>query len=245
VAVRAAEGTQLRFDSEEERDCEALFLATGKHELRGLARPRGKAEPAVGFRTTLAPARELDRALEGVIELHLFDGGYAGLLLQEDGSANLCLSSSAERVRRAGGIEGLIAELAGELPSLRERLDSSTAGKWDAIAGVPYGWRARETERGIFRLGDQAAVISSLAGDGIAIALASGSDAAAAFLREGADGAELFQRRFSARADRPLAVASGLRQAAENKVARKLLMPLLGFTPGLAGLAARLTRISP
>jgi flavin-dependent dehydrogenase len=245
VAVRAAESpSNIRLDSGEEQECEALFLATGKHELRGLARPRQEAEPAVGFRTALAPAAELARALDGMIELHLFDGGYAGLLLQEDGSSNLCLSVSAERLRRAGGLEELIAGLAGELPRLGERLAASAAGTWEAIAGVPYGWRARGTRPGVFRLGDQAAVISSLAGDGIAIALASGSDAAAGYLDKGAAGAESFQSRFSARAARPLAVASALRRAAENRAGRGLLMPLLGFAPSLAAVAARLTRIA-
>jgi flavin-dependent dehydrogenase len=245
VAARAVEEMRrVRLDTGEERECEALFIGTGKHELRGLARPRGKAEPAVGFRTALAPAADLARALEGVIELHLFDEGYAGLLLQEDGSANLCLSASAGRLRQAGGMDELMAELAGELPSLKERLDASAAGPWEAIAGVPYGWRARGTEPGIFRLGDQAAVISSLAGDGVAIALTSGSDAAAAFVEHGPSGAEHFQRGFSAKAARPLAVASSLRNAAENGASRSLLMPLFGLAPGLAGLAARLTRIA-
>jgi flavin-dependent dehydrogenase len=179
-----------------------------------------------------------------VIELHLFDGGYAGLLLQEDESANLCLSVSAERLRTAGGIAELMAQLAAELPCLKDRLEASAAGKWEAVAGVPYGWRARGTQPGVFRLGDQAAVISSLAGDGVAIALTSGSEAAAAFLEHGPAGAQLFQNRFSATAARSLAIASGLRRAAEHPGARRLLMPLFGLSPSLAALAARLTRIA-
>ena len=55
-----------------------------------------------GLRTALAPWPRLERALDGVIELHLFDGGYAGLLLQEDGSANLCLSAARRRLKAAG-----------------------------------------------------------------------------------------------------------------------------------------------
>ncbi|HEX8214440.1 MAG TPA: FAD-dependent monooxygenase [Allosphingosinicella sp.] len=246
AAVRAVAGARrVRLDCGEERECEALFLATGKHELRGLARPRGRAEPAVGFRTALPASADLARALEGVIELHLFDGGYAGLLLQEDGSANLCISASAERLRKAGGIQQLIAQLALELPSLQPRLGgASRPGSWEAIAGVPYGWRARGTEAGVFRLGDQAAVIPSLAGDGIAIALVSGSHAAAAFLEQGPLGAASYQSGFSARAARPLGIASTLRHAAENRALRSVLMPLFGFAPSLVPLAARLTRIS-
>ncbi len=246
VTVRAAETPLcVRLDSGERIEADALLLATGKHELRGLARPREVvgADPVVGFRTALAPSRALGQALEGVIELHLFDGGYAGLLLQDDGSANLCVSVDRHRLGEAGGMDGLIAELAAELPCLRRRLGEGTAGGWEAIAGVPYGWRAPGTEPGLFRLGDQAAVIASLAGDGIAIALTSGIEAAAALLRHGPGGAEAFQRSFSRRTARPLAIASALRRAAENGRTRRPLLRLLSLAPSLAPLAARLTRV--
>jgi flavin-dependent dehydrogenase len=247
MAVRAAEEPRsVRLDSGEMIEADALLLATGKHELRGLARPRQvvAADPVVGFRTALPPSPDLRQALEGVIELHLFDGGYAGLLLQDDGSANLCVSVARDRLSRAGGIEGLIAELSGELPCLGSRLHETAAPGWEAIAGIPYGWRAPATEPGLFRLGDQAAVIASLAGDGIAIALTSGIEAASALLRHGPDGAEAFQRSFSRRTARPLAVASALRRAAENGRTRRPLLRLLSMAPSLARLAARLTRIS-
>lgn len=246
VAARAAEPPRrIRLESGEEIEADALLLATGKHELRGLARPREVigADPVVGFRTALAPTRRLREALDGWIELHLFEGGYAGLLLQEDGTANLCVSIARQRVNEAGGIEGLVAELSSELPCLARRLNDAPAGAWIAVAGVPYGWRARSTEPGVFRLGDQAAVIASLAGDGIAIALSSGVRAAEALLRDGPKGATAFQGSFSQRAARPLAVASALRRAAENELGRGPLMRLLGAAPWIAPIAARLTRI--
>ena len=245
VAVRAADGARrVRLDSGETIEAEALLLATGKHELRGLARPReaAAADPVIGFRTALAPSVSLQQALDGVIELHLFDGGYAGLLLQEDGSANLCVSAARDRISRAGGIKELIAELSKELPGFGERMHDAEAGEWQAVAGIPYGWRATGTAPGLFRLGDQGAVIASLAGDGIAIALASGMEAAAALLRHGPRGAEAFQAGFAARARRPLTVASKLRRAAENGKTRRLLMRLLRWAPFLLSIGARLTR---
>lgn len=245
VAVRAAEGANcVRLDSGETIQAAALLLATGKHELRGLARPREviDADPVVGFRTALRPSLALQDALAGVIELHLFDGGYAGLLLQEDGSANLCVSVARDRVSAAGGLDGLIAQLAKELPLLERRLHEGEAGEWQAVAGVPYGWRARATQPGLFRLGDQGAVIASLAGDGIAIALTSGIDAAAALLRQGPGAAEAFQADFAGRAQRPLAVASMLRGVAESGRSRRWLMRLVHSAPSLIAHAARLTR---
>jgi len=242
-AAKAADPARrmVRLDDGEEIEADSLFLATGKYELRGLARPRDTSGDPVGLRTALAPSPRLTQALEGVIELHLFDGGYAGLLLQEDGAANLCLSAARVRLKQAGGVEGLIAELAAELPGLRQRLDQGEPAGWSAVAGVPYGWRARTTDPGVFRLGDQSAVIASLAGDGIAIALASGIAAAAERARGGA--AEAYQRLFSGRAKRPVAIAEGLRWAAEHRAPRGALMRLLRLAPRLPTLAARLTRI--
>ncbi|HEX8365009.1 MAG TPA: FAD-dependent monooxygenase [Allosphingosinicella sp.] len=244
-AVRAAEGRRLRLDDGEEVEAEALFLATGKHELRGLARPLEgqREEPAAGLRAALPGSPRLAAALAGFIELHLFDEGYAGLLLQEDGSANLCLSVSRRRLAAAGSPAALVEAIAAEAPRLGDRIGGAAPEAWEAVAGVPYGWRAVTTQPGLFRIGDQAAVIASLAGDGIAIALTSGIGAAEAFLAGGPGAAEAWQRGFARRAARPVAVAERLRGAAERSGPRGALMRLLGALPMLVPLAARLTRI--
>ena len=245
--VRAAkEGRRVRLDDGEEIEAEALFLATGKHELRGLARPlQGRREePAAGLRAALPASPSLEEALAGVIELHLFDGGYAGLLLQEDGWANLCLSVSRRRLSGAGGVEALIAEIVREAPLLGERIGDGAPAPWEAIAGVPYGWRATSSEAGLFRIGDQAAVIASLAGDGIAIALSSGMLAADAFSHGGAAAAPAYQRGFARRSARPVAIAERLRRAAERSGPRGAMLRLLSVLPILVPLAARMTRIA-
>ncbi|HYI41939.1 MAG TPA: FAD-dependent monooxygenase [Allosphingosinicella sp.] len=241
--VRAADlaGRRVRLDGEEALAGEALVLATGKHELRGAARPVDISTRPLGLRTSLEPRAALVGALEGVIELHLHDGGYAGLLLQEDGRANLCLSASRERLKQAGGIEALVTRLADELPAFADRLGQSEAGEWSAVSGVPYGWRASGTVDGVYRVGDQGAVIASLAGDGIAIALESGAAAARA-IASGRSAAD-YQRDWARRARRPIGLAEVLRRSAENPLARQAMMGLLSWFPSLAPLAARLTRI--
>jgi flavin-dependent dehydrogenase len=238
--ARGIERRRVRLDDGREIDAGSVFLATGKHELRGAAREIGGRPVSVGLRAPLASSPALERALAGTIELHLYDGGYAGLLLQEDGRVNLCLSAARERM--TGGPGALLAELAKEAPLLIERIDGA-APDWEAIAGVPYGWRARATETGRYRIGDQAAVIASLAGDGIAVALASGSDAAQACLQGDGAGACAYQGEFARRARRPLAVAEALRQMAGHPLGRRLMMRLAGIS-GLVPLAARRTRIS-
>jgi flavin-dependent dehydrogenase len=244
-AARAgdAEARSIRLDDGEEIVADALFLATGKHELRGLARDLGGrvGRLSIGLRKALAASPSLHAALAGTIELHLFDGGYAGLLLQEDGSANLCLSAVQGRLGEEGGVQGLLTRVTAEAPILAERLGDAAEG-WEAIAGVPYGWRSQDTPEGVFRLGDQSAVIASLAGDGVAIALRSGEQAAAAMLAAGAAAAGANQRLFARRSALPLRVADTLRHAAESPGLRPLLMGAARL-PGLARLAARLTRI--
>lgn len=243
IAARSAdrERRSIRLDDGGEARAEALLIATGKHELRGAARDRDIRGDPVGVRTAFTPSPALARALEGIIELHLFEGGYAGLLLQEDGKANLCLSAARRRLKAAGSIESLVAALAREHPALRSRLDGKGISAWTAIAGIPYGWRAGTTSEQVYRIGDQAAVIASLAGDGIAIALASGRAAAEAIA--GGEGAVAFQAAFSARAARPVAIAETLRWAAERRLPRNALMRLLAAFPALSGAAAGLTRI--
>jgi len=243
TARAGGEDRMVRLDNGEEIAAEALFLATGKHELRGLARPvpKRRGEGALGLRTSFHPDGRTAASLADTIELHPFDRGYAGLLLQEDGSVNLCLSVAAERLRRAGGVPPLLDEIGREAPRLGERIGAAEGAAWLSISNVPYGWRARATAPGLFRLGDQAAVIASLAGDGIAIALASGISAAAA--HQAGAGAARYQASFARRASRPLNVAEALRWAAERPLPRRIMVSLAGAVPASARLAARLTRV--
>lgn len=240
VAVREAVGTtQLRLHGGTLLAADGLFLATGKQELRGLARPRAAgADPAVGLRLRLGPITQVD----GFIELHLFDRGYAGLLRQEDGATNFCLSVSRSRLEEAGGRpEALLASLARESPRLADRLAAPALTPVQAVAAVPYGWRARQGTPGLFRLGDQAGVIASLAGDGVAIALTSGWSAATAWLAGGSASAAIWQARFARRLAGPVGVGEMLRRLAQHRPER--LVQLAGVAPWLAGLAARATRI--
>jgi len=236
--IHLADGATLSAD--------ALFLASGKHDLRGLARPadaRG-GDPVLGLRTRLGPAPALDRMVGGAIELHLFDRGYAGVAAQEDGTVNLCMAVHRSRLDQAGSPEALLTLLGTESPQLGERLAfRASAAPIDAIANVPYGWRARAGTAGLFRLGDQAAVIPSLAGEGIGLALESGARAAAAYRRGGRDAAPAYQGDFAATAARPLAVAGMIRTAAESPTTAAALMLLARLAPPLVGLAARLTRV--
>jgi flavin-dependent dehydrogenase len=155
-----------------------LFLASGKHDIRGAKRLGGGARGNfIAFKTYFALAASQRAALDGVVEIVLFGGGYAGLQLVEGGQANLCLLVTRSRFDRAGrSWEALLAELCQEAPSMAERLEGASAllDRPLAVYQIPYGFlhRPRPSDvQGLFRLGDQVGVIPSLTGDGMAIAL--------------------------------------------------------------------------
>lgn len=245
VAVRSAEGNIVRLADEGEIAADALFLATGKHDLRGLARPVAVADdPTLGLRVRLGSSEALDRLVGGTIELHLFDRGYAGLARQEDGTVNCCMAVHRSRLSEAGSPDALLNALGQESPRLGERLAYRTSGAAiDAVANVPYGWRAADTLPGIFRLGDQGACIPSLAGEGMGIAIESGLRAATAYLRDGPEAAIAYQQRLTADLSRPFAIAGTIRRAAERPAQASALTWAVRLAPQLAGIAAHLTRI--
>src|SRR3546814_14271392 len=78
-----------------------LFLATGKHEVRGTARPVTEPCHNIGLKQMFALSPRQRERLAGAVELYLFDGGYAGLQLVENGRGNFCLviGDSAWRAR--------------------------------------------------------------------------------------------------------------------------------------------------
>ncbi len=239
VAVRAIDGIAARVDGDEIA-ADALFLASGKHDVRGIARPVDEDDPTLGLRVRLTASPTLSRLVNDAVELHLFDRGYAGIALQEDGSANVCLAVRRSRLREAGTPYDLLRDLAeGPLGERLAALDTTT--QIDAVANVPYGWRLRDGIDGLFRLGDQAGVIPSLAGEGMGIAIASGISAANAYLA--GETAPVWQRRFSQAIARPIRIADIVRHAVERPVLARAAIPIAHLAPRLIQIIARATRI--
>jgi flavin-dependent dehydrogenase len=246
VSVRSLDGLTARLDDGADLASDALFLASGKHDVRGMARPaaaRGD-DPVLGLRVRLAAAPGLDRLIGDAIELHLFDRGYVGIVRQEDGSANCCMAVHRSAMLTAGSPAALLDQLARDHPRLGERLAYRLGNEpIDAIANVPYGWRATHSAPGLFRLGDQAGVIPSLAGEGMGIAIASGIRAGHAYLGGGAAAGLCFQRDLARATARPIRLAGLVRDAAERPMLALAALPLLAHVPRLIDTLASLTRI--
>lgn len=230
-------------------EADALILATGKHELPGVKRDmpaRLTDDPVLGLRVRAAPSAGFAALVGDGIELHLFDRGYAGIVRQEDGGGNICMAVRKSLLSEAGGSPAaLLAMLGADNPRLGERLAHVTdLSDADAIAAVPYGYIARQTQPVRFRVGDQAAVIPSLAGEGIGIALASARAAVAALLRGGPDAAERYQADFAARAALPMRIAGAAWRAAEHRGLARAGVGAARWLPSLPRAIARATRIA-
>ena len=226
----------------------AIFLAAGKHGFRGF--PREPAEwqrrdPVLGLRLRLPAHGALDSLIGDAVELHLFDRGYAGLARQEDGTGNLCLAVHKSRLDEAGGDPAALLQALGEeQPQLGDRLAHADWSRAvDAIGHVPYGWRTGDTAAGLFRLGDQAGVIPSLAGEGMGVALASADAAVAAWRRGGGDAAPAYQRGLAAAMRRPFALATLVWRLGERRHTAAALTLMASHFPALVRGISAATRI--
>lgn len=228
--------------------CQRLYLATGKYDCRGLARQSPRlADPFIGLRVRIPASASLQLLVGSAVELHFFEGGYAGLLLQEDGSGNLCLAVRKSRLGASGALpRRLLAALSADSPVLTQRLAEVSSGTpIDAIGPIPYGWRARTGVPGLFRLGDQAAVIPSFAGEGIGIALASGILASQFQRSDAGEDAVRFQKALARKTSRPVRISSVLFPLAENMRIRGIIPVIAAHVPALARLIAYMMRIDP
>ena len=227
----------------------ALFLATGKHDLRGLRRvPASPPEDLVGFKLHLRLADSQRSALAGHVEVLLLAGGYAGLQRVEGERANLCLLVQRRRLRRAGGgWSGLLNDLLDTEPHLRARLDGATPldPRPLSIYRVPYGFlhaASAQDAPGVFRLGDQMGVIASFTGSGMSIALHSAAVAAATYLA--GRPAAAYHRHMRRDIGGPIRSASALYRLGRGTPGQALLMRLGAAWPGALALASRATRLS-
>jgi len=227
---------------------ETLFLASGKHDVRSVKRPAsGSINDLIGFKMHYRLSEPQRTALDGAIEVILFDEGYAGLQLIEDGLANLCLVVSQERFERADkSWDSLVEQLTRECPLLGHRLLDALAifDKPLSIFQIPYGFVHRPDladPQGSFRLGDQMGVIPSFTGEGMSMALHSGH-LAASMLLQGRASTD-FHRQMASDIQRQVRLAFVLNKAARFGPGQSALFRLCRTWPSLMRQVAAFTRI--
>lgn len=166
-----------------------VFLATGKHDLRGWPRRAQNVRSSlVALKMYFRLAPHQQAALDGHVEIILYPGGYAGLQLVENGDANLCALITRRHLQAQGGQwEQLLCHMRQHSAHLASRLQGAvpTLDRPLAISSIPYGYCVNDTaqENSPWHLGDQAAVIPSFSGDGMAIAFYTAQRAAQLYLQ--------------------------------------------------------------
>jgi flavin-dependent dehydrogenase len=220
----------------------SVFLANGKHDLRGWERAHTGQGDLVAFKLhwQLDPAQT--EKLRDFIELFLFPSGYCGLLLVERNIANLCLVVRQGELRRIGGWQKLLASVIDGNRHLKQRLEGAKV-LWDrplAISSIPYGHLAGQPS-GLWCVGDQAAVIPSFTGDGMSIALHSAALASEMYLA--GESAEQYNHRLHAQLSRGMGLATFFSQSMVTKAGRSLALFGLSLFPNAMRWIAASTRI--
>jgi flavin-dependent dehydrogenase len=235
---------QVKLDDDTTYEAPTAFLATGKHDLRGHARPRDPHQ-WIGFKMyyRMSPAQTAD--LGNASELTLYAGGYGGIQPVEDLITNFCCVVQRRYFARAGlHWESLLAMMQQDCPHLAMRLAGAEPllDKPITVSHIPYGYIRRTTGDGLYCIGDQAAVIPSFTGDGISIALHTARCASAAYLAD--ESASLFQARMRSALLPQMRLAEFAADGLNNSLARAVLPFCLRVWPGVMRVTARLTRVA-
>ncbi len=236
---------QATLDDGTIRTSATVFLATGKHDLRGHARPKDPHH-WVAFKMyyRLAPAQAAE--LAHASELMLYPGGYGGIQPVEEGMANLCCVVQKRFLPTGGSSvwESFVARMQLDCPHLAMRLAGAEPllEKPIAISHIPYGYIRPATEDGLYCIGDQAAVIPSFTGDGISIALHTARCAATAYLA--GESAPAFQKKMHKALRAQMRLAEFAADGLNNPIARAVLPFCLRVWPGVMRVTARLTRVA-
>lgn len=204
-----------------------------------------EAQPYVAFKTHYAGL-----GLGDTIEVHGFSGGYLGLSAVEGGRVNACLLARAAVLREAGRSYGaLLAHMGAGNAALAARLRGAEPllPRPLAVGQVAFG-RKELAVREVLTVGDAAALIAPLCGDGMAMALR-GAELLAPLLLEhlGAGGAfaalaAAYQRRFDAEFRRRLALGRLLQAGLLRPGVTALGLRALCGAPALGAWLIRATR---
>lgn len=219
-----------------------VFLANGKHDLRGFEREAGTHGDLVGFKLHWRLKSSQTEALREFMELYLFRGGYGGISLVENDVANFCLVVRQSALRKLGGWPELLAAIQDENRLVAQRLEGATA-LWErplAVSSIPYGYLAGRPS-GLWSVGDQAAVIPSFTGDGMSIALHSATLAAQMYLA--GESADRYHEILHAHLSRGMGMAAMLSRGMISSVGRGLAPIGLSVLPSSLNWIAKSTRI--
>lgn len=223
-----------------------VFLATGKHDVRGTGRSNMIRSDYVAFKMHWRLPEPQRAELKGAVELIMFEGGYAGLQLVADQIANLCLIVRKEALKSCGKTWSEVLQLVLREPHLKRRLQDAEPLFPAPItaANLAYGYvcdKGSDAPGPVFRLGDQGAMTASLTGDGMAIALRSASLAVRSVMA--GHSAQAYHARLNREVTAQVRRAMLLQRFTETAMLRTLGLGVLGLWPQLLTTMASRTRL--
>lgn len=234
VLVRTSHGTY---------SARVVALASGKHNIRGISRAPGSM---VGLKMHLEPNRATKEALEALVRLTAFPGGYAGACLVENDTLSIAWNIENATLNAVGRNWGNQRDHIARASPLFADIVYGPKPLWEkplAVSGLPYGYlRTAPLSPAIYPIGDQLAVIPSFAGDGTSLALASGIAAARAYLA--GENACAFQRRLTAGYRGQFRLVGAVDRVIASPLLRRAAMTVARLVPPLVTKIAGATRMS-
>ena len=209
---RQADGWRVGYglgESLEELTSRVLIGADGRNSWVAHHLAMASGPPRGGGRIGFQLRFKSSQVLRDRVEIHLFPGGYAGVLGLGDGTITLCLAADprrfGERVGGRVGIDALIESHLPQNPHLKEILRlSEPVGTARSTYPVYFPPR-RSVGDGVLLIGDAARVNEPVSGEGIFFAMRSAAIAAAvidqAFGRGNFSVRELFEYERRCRAE--------------------------------------------
>ena len=170
---RTTQGWQLKIE-EESWQAKLLIGADGRNSWvarqLGLNRSSAFQGRSVGFQSRL----RCPGATGGQIQIHLFPGGYAGVVGLGDGTITLGTAIDKRKLGRERGAEFLFNKVLAQNPHLKEILTrSDSPAELRSVYPVHFPSRRRVAD-GALLVGDAARVSEPVSGEGIYFAMRSG-----------------------------------------------------------------------
>ena len=196
---------------------------------QGLVKAGANSGRAIGFQFLV----KSHYAIVGKVEIHLFPGGYVGLLGIDRNLINFCFTVEKTCLEQHGSLDDLLSSSVQENPNLKALLgNSERVGRVRSTYPVYFSPRRCYAD-GLLLVGDAARVSEPVTGEGIYFALRSGVLAGealhAAFQSGDLSAASL--RRYAQACRRAFAVRRGLNALIRYAMYRPaLLTPLIRYS---------------
>ena len=230
---------QMRVDAGNDGpiSADAIFLATGKHDVRGMKRQAtGTIDDLIGFKMHYRLASSQRQAIEApsksLSSPAVMPGSrWSSRMLPI--SASLYRDVPSSRSAKAGTAFSITSSTSARIWRIACKARSHSSNVRCPSSKFPGFLHAPDPNdpQGLFRLGDQAGVIPSFTGEGMSIALHSGCLAAATYFAHGR-ASSLFHHRIRSEIHRSIRLAFILNHTLRHAAGqRSALSPL--SDPGL------------